>query len=87
MAEKERKPCHARRRKTAEPRFAGERASPETVIPPNWAPDMLAYADVSRMLFRMHRNVAAHMDAQSASPSACSRCSPMSRRWCWNWRG
>jgi len=40
---------------------AGER--PQTVVPPNLAPDMLAYADVSRMLFRMHRNVAAHMDA------------------------
>ena len=36
---------------------------PSSVVPPNWAPDMLAYADVSRMLFRMHRNVAAHMDA------------------------
>ncbi|HEY1504008.1 MAG TPA: hypothetical protein VGF92_06895 [Stellaceae bacterium] len=36
---------------------------PQAVVPPNWAPDMLAYTDVSRMLFRMHRNVAAHMDA------------------------
>ena len=36
---------------------------PQTVVPPNWAPDLLTYADVSRMLFRMHRNVAAHMDA------------------------
>jgi len=55
--------CHSRRRKTAgQPEIAGERAAP-TVLPPNWAPDMLAYADVSRMLFRMHRNVAAHMDA------------------------
>ena len=24
---------------------------------------MLVYADISRMLFRMHRNVSAHMDA------------------------
>jgi hypothetical protein len=36
---------------------------PDTVIPPNWGPNMLIYGDVSRMLFRMHRNVAAHMDA------------------------
>lgn len=36
---------------------------PESVIPPNWGPNMLTYGDVSRMLFRMHRNVAAHMDA------------------------
>jgi hypothetical protein len=36
---------------------------PDTIIPPNWAPNMLVYGDVSRMLFRMHRNVAAHMDA------------------------
>jgi hypothetical protein len=60
MAEKE--------RKAAAPGAAKPAADPElppsqTVIPPNWAPDMLAYADVSRMLFRMHRNVAAHMDA------------------------
>jgi hypothetical protein len=40
---------------------AGDR--PETVTPPNWAPNMLVYGDISRMLFRMHRNVAAHMDA------------------------
>lgn len=36
---------------------------PESVIPPNWGPNMLTYGDISRMLFRMHRNVAAHMDA------------------------
>jgi len=36
---------------------------PDSVIPPNWGPNMLMYGDVSRMLFRMHRNVAAHMDA------------------------
>lgn len=36
---------------------------PDTVVPPNWGPNMLIYGDVSRMLFRMHRNVAAHMDA------------------------
>ncbi|HEY3919821.1 MAG TPA: hypothetical protein VGL83_18670 [Stellaceae bacterium] len=35
----------------------------EPVVPPNWGPNMLVYGDVSRMLFRMHRNVAAHMDA------------------------
>jgi hypothetical protein len=36
---------------------------PDSVLPPNWGPNMLIYGDVSRMLFRMHRNVAAHMDA------------------------
>jgi hypothetical protein len=63
MAEKERKPATSDGE-----RPAAEGASPasersQTVIPPNWAPDMLAYADISRILFRMHRNVAAHMDA------------------------
>ena len=38
-----------------------ERAEP--VIPGYWGPNMLIYADISRLLFRMHRNVAAHMDA------------------------
>jgi hypothetical protein len=37
--------------------------TPEPVVPPNWGANMLLYGDVSRMLFRMHRNVAAHMDA------------------------
>jgi hypothetical protein len=36
---------------------------PDPVIAPDWATNMLVYADVSRMLFRMHRNVSAHMDA------------------------
>ena len=35
----------------------------ETVIGAPWTPNMLVYGDISRMLFRMHRNVAAHMDA------------------------
>lgn len=35
----------------------------ENVVPPNWGPNMLVYGDISRMLFRMHRNVAAHMEA------------------------
>jgi hypothetical protein len=62
MAEKERKFATPDTEKPAQPALpASER--PPSVIPPNWAPDMLAYADVSRMLFRMHRNVAAHMDA------------------------
>lgn len=52
----------------AEPRRAAPKSPitvdrPDTVIPPNWGPNMLIYGDVSRMLFRMHRNVAAHMDA------------------------
>lgn len=38
-------------------------ATPDSVVPPNWGPNTLIYSDVSRMLFRMHRNVAAHMDA------------------------
>ena len=63
MAENERKAARPDADKSAaDPESpAGER--PQTVHPPNWAPDLLAYADVSRMLFRMHRNVAAHMDA------------------------
>src|SRR5262249_36591754 len=63
MAEKQPKAATAGAEKPpASPKSPpGER--PPTVLPPNWAPDMLAYADVSRMLFRMHRNVAAHMDA------------------------
>ena len=36
---------------------------PELIISPNMGSAMLMYGDVSRMLFRMHRNVAAHMDA------------------------
>jgi hypothetical protein len=32
-------------------------------MPPNGAPNLLVYGDISRMLFRMHRNVAAHMEA------------------------
>jgi len=35
----------------------------EPVIPGYWGPNMLLYADISRLLFRMHRNVAVHMDA------------------------
>lgn len=35
----------------------------EPVIPGYWGPNMLLYGDISRLLFRMHRNVAAHMDA------------------------
>lgn len=35
----------------------------EPVIPGYWGPNMLIYGDISRLLFRMHRNVAAHMDA------------------------
>jgi len=46
---------------TASSRAAGGR--PESVLPPSWAPNMLIYGDISRMLFRMHRNVGAHMDA------------------------
>jgi hypothetical protein len=37
---------------------------PDSVMPPDWASSMMMYGDVSRMLFRMHRNVAAHIDAQ-----------------------
>ena len=60
MAEKERK---AATPGAAKPAADSELPPSQTVVPPNWAPDLLAYADVSRMLFRMHRNVAAHMDA------------------------
>ena len=35
----------------------------EPVIPGYWGQNLLIYADISRLLFRMHRNVAAHMDA------------------------
>jgi len=42
---------------------AGRSERSEPVIPGYWGPNLLIYADVSRLLFRMHRNVAAHMDA------------------------
>ena len=35
----------------------------EPVIPGYWGPNLLIYGDISRLLLRMHRNVAAHMDA------------------------
>jgi hypothetical protein len=41
--------------------FSGPR--PDPAVAPDFAPNMLVYADISRMLFRMHRNVSAHMDA------------------------
>jgi len=41
--------------------YFGER--PDPAVAPDWTPNMLVYADISRMLFRMHRNVSAHMDA------------------------
>ena len=63
MAEKERKAARPDAEKPVVGPAAPSSARPQTVLPPNWAPDILAYADVSRMLFRMHRNVAAHMDA------------------------
>jgi hypothetical protein len=63
MAEKDRTGVRPDAVKPAAGPAAPPSARPPTVLPPNWAPDMLAYADVSRMLFRMHRNVAAHMDA------------------------
>jgi hypothetical protein len=62
MAEEERKPAASDDGKAAAPEVPPS-DRPPTVVPPNWAPDLLAYADVSRMLFRMHRNVAAHMGA------------------------
>lgn len=63
MAEKDPKATRAGDKSPAVAAEAAPSARPQTVLPPNWAPDLLAYADVSRMLFRMHRNVAAHMDA------------------------
>lgn len=35
----------------------------EPVIPGYWGSHLLVYGDISRLLLRMHRNVAAHMDA------------------------
>lgn len=35
----------------------------EPVIPGYWGANTLLYSDISRLLFRIHRNVAAHMDA------------------------
>jgi hypothetical protein len=32
-------------------------------MPPNCGPNLFVYADISRMLFRMHRNVTMHMEA------------------------
>ena len=63
MAEKERKAARLDAEKPAAGPASPPGARRPAVLPPNLAPDMLAYADVSRMLFRMHRNVAAHMDA------------------------
>jgi len=63
MAEKEKDTARPDAEKLAAGTASPSNARPETVLAPNWAPDMLAYADVSRMLFRVHRNVAAHMDA------------------------
>jgi hypothetical protein len=40
-----------------------ERPEDNPVIPGYWGPNMLIYGDISRMLLRMHRNVAVHMDA------------------------
>jgi hypothetical protein len=45
------------------PSAASSGNRPEPAIAPDLAPNMLVYADISRMLFRMHRNVSAHMDA------------------------
>ena len=63
MAEKEGKAARPDAEKSAAGPASPPNARPQTVLPPNSGPDLLAYADVSRMLFRMHRNVAAHMDA------------------------
>lgn len=63
MAEKEPKAARPDAEKPAAGPASPSGARRPTALPPNLAPDMLAYADVSRMLFRMHRNVAAHMDA------------------------
>lgn len=48
---------------SAVPKPAPATDRPDTVVPPNWTPSMVIYNDISRMLFRMHRNIAAHMDA------------------------
>lgn len=45
------------------PKPEGPSERREPVIPGYWGPNMLLYGDVSRLLLRMHRNVAAHMDA------------------------
>jgi hypothetical protein len=63
MAEEKRKAAMPDAEKSASKPDSSSSDRPQTVLPPNWAADLLAYADVSRMLFRMHRNVAAHMDA------------------------
>jgi hypothetical protein len=47
-----------------EPKSSEAASAKAAPIPPNWAPNMMLYSDISRMLFRMHRNVSAHMDAQ-----------------------
>ncbi|HWE73620.1 MAG TPA: hypothetical protein VG328_10710 [Stellaceae bacterium] len=45
------------------PRTSSSGTRSDAAIAPDLAPNMLVYADISRMLFRMHRNVSAHMDA------------------------
>ena len=47
----------------ATPPGAGHAESHEPVIPGYWGPNLLVYGDISRLLLRVHRNVAAHMDA------------------------
>ena len=61
MAEKDNKAPDTDASRSDEPLPGGSKPS---AIPSNWAPNMMMYGDISRMLFRMHRNVAAHMDAQ-----------------------
>ncbi len=48
---------------TPAPPNEGPSRPAESVIPGYWGPNMLIYGDISRLLFRMHRNVTAHMDA------------------------
>lgn len=41
----------------------GQTGRAEPVIPGYWGSNLLIYGDISRLLLRVHRNVAAHMDA------------------------
>lgn len=63
MAEREPKAGKSGAENPPAPSTPSSGPRPDSAVAPDFAPNMLVYADISRMLFRMHRNVSAHMDA------------------------
>ena len=53
----------AEKDKPAPPAEGSSSGRAEPPIPGYWGSHLLAYGDVTRLLLRVHRNVAAHMDA------------------------